>query len=638
MKDDKEENYNSGIFSIPHNQSGRYSTMQLNINSYLIIFCLFLGQILILTSCGGDEEEPPMGPNSDIEIRPILEGEFLLLNFDMALLTRSTCDTYRSVTTDEDGIFSLSNYDGRDIVAFAEDPGNNDVYIGTFNASDINNNSVNDIPFRESRFQNVFLEGTGIGEQAIFSTSDNLTASYSIIVPDYPLEKIQLEISDNSGSLLNTASVQADGSVSFDLPITEPGEHSLQLRFIGLGDILVLETFVGYNIVNEFQANFTAVADECNTIVLSWDAYTSDDFNSYLISRAESTDETGNCQQLFNSTFIEDKNTTSLQITDYATTESLCFSIEVQTNSGLSDKKEVMIDNPYGYRSNSIEDISSTTLLSNGTLYFQIASSNQLCNRDPNTNTYSCNTFNLDNQQIIFSGEVNGNFNYITWDGTYRLLNDQNELQGFSNDNSLSPQMFVTKDGHGLAVDALSFERFKVFNFATELVSASNFEIEGNYTAFANAPNPNQFAILSYVDDPITLTIQNKLTLYTITDVNTIVKNQTIDIESPFILEGCSVSPNGRYLSLNNGLVYDLSAETIAAKRILPNNRYEVWATDTHVLLVDQSQGKRFIYDYNTDTITEKELCGGQVKGATNDLGTFVTKFNQVGITADVIY
>ena len=612
--------------------------MQLNNNILYVIICLFVGQMFFLSSCGGDEEDPPTGPTSDIEIRPILEGEFLLLNFDMSLLTRSTCDTYRSVTTDENGIFSLSNYDGREIVVFAEDPGNNDVYIGTFNASDINNNSVNDIPFRESRFQSVFLEGTGLGETAIFSTSDDLKATLEIIVPDYPLEKIQLEISDNNGGLLNTASVQANGSVSFDLPITEPGEHSLQLRFKGLGDVLIIETFMGYNIVNEFQANLAATIDECNAIVLSWDAYASDDFNSYLISRAESTDETGNCEQLFNTTFIDDQNITSLLITDYATTESLCFSIEVQTNSGLSAKKEVMIDNPYGYRSNSINDIAPTTLLSNGTLYFQIAGSNQLCKRDPNTDTYNCNNFNLDNQQIIFSGEVNGNFNYITWDGTYRLLNDQNELQGFSNDNNLSPQMFVTKDGHGLSVDALSFEHFKAFNFATELVSEANFPIEGNFTAFANAPNPNQFAILSYVDDFITLTIQNKLTLYTITDINTIEKNQTIDIESPSILEGYSISPNGRYLSLNNGLLYDLSDEVISAKRILPNNRYEVWATDSHVLLVDQSQGKRFIYEYTNDSITEKELCGGQVKGATNDLGTFVSKFNQVGITADVIY
>lgn len=597
---------------------------------------LLLALSFVLYSCSGeDEEEIP--ETSDVKIRPILNEEFILINFPIMLLDRSTCGIYGNVTTDDEGVFTLDNYDGRDVILFVEES-DNQVHVGTFDNSDIQSGIVNDIAMTESIFLSTFLTGTGIGGNAIFSTDDDLIANYELIVPDYPMDKVVVEVLDDNSTFLFEVNLAADGRVNFELPITEPGEHVLRLIFKGLGDVVILETAAVYNITMAFDANLTATVDPCNTIVLSWDAYTFADFNAYLLSFADPFDETGSCDQLFANQYIEDPNVTTFSLDDYATTDMLCFSLEVLTSSGTSEKNLTSIEQPYGFSSSIGSDINQSTLLSNGSLYFDFQSGDQLCYRDPNTDEYFCNNYNLNNAEIVFKGEVNDVFHYVTWDGSYRLLNGENELQGFITASSISPQLFVTNKGIGITIDNNELNRFKLFDFMSGEIGSNSFETIGSYSAFINAPGDNQFGIISYEDDFINLTIKNKLTLYTITDINTITEGASIDLDFPFLIDRYSVSPSGRYLALPNGHIIDLEAPTPQVFNPLPDNLYEVFASDTDALFVDGSQGKRFLYNYANGSIMDSDICGGRAVGITTDQGIFVNKFSQIAVLGDVLY
>jgi len=139
-------------------------------------------------------------------------------------------------------------------------------------------------------------------------------------------------------------------------------------------------------------------------------------------------------------------------------------------------------------------------------------------------------------------------------------------------------------------------------------------------------------------DDIINLTIENKWSIYTITDINTVTLEKTVDLDYPFTLDKYQVSPNGQFIILGNGKIYDISGATPDIHTPFINNIYStVLISNNYALVVDSSGWS--IYNLNTRMITESGIvCNGTApKAITNDGKILIAKSSQQGLQVDLI-
>jgi len=392
---------------------------------------------------------------------------------------------------------------------------------------------------------------------------------------------------------------------------------------------------VNYTVVQSFDANLQASINECNGIDLTWDTYPESDFVEYVINYADRFDEIGDCNE--NQTFsnIQDVNNTSFTIDETAETANLCFSIQVSTNAGLTPSQEVNIAQPFEGKM-AINEIQRTTLVNDNNIYFDNARNagfdNKLCFFDATTTSFSCNSL-PENSEMVFAGEVDNEFAVVLFDGNLRLMDENLQLKSILSNANIAPPLHVTPNGMLVGIDNNNFTGIRIADFNSQTVSNNNIPITGDILGFTNAPAANQFGILTFEFDLINPDVfTNKWTLYSMIDQDNIQEELTVVLDYPFAVGQYSVSPNGQYLLLENGKVYDLSQNPVAEYNLSTVNGNifsQSWVSNDYALLVDESQGKWEVFQLSTQSLVNSfDQCLGGIRpaGITNDGKIIISK------------
>jgi len=168
-----------------------------------------------------------MNPNSSngIQIRPILDNDFILIQFPVDIFDRASCALIDDVLTNDEGIFDLKSYDGQDLIMKAT-VDQRDV-IAVIERSQLRSNSANDIFLSENPITQFTVEGTGIGTEKMFSTDDDIMGTYQATIANYPLDKVRISFFDANDIFLSSMDANEAGQFSGDLPLKDPGVYNL---------------------------------------------------------------------------------------------------------------------------------------------------------------------------------------------------------------------------------------------------------------------------------------------------------------------------------------------------------------------------------------------------------------------------
>ncbi|MEL6925063.1 MAG: hypothetical protein AAFO94_13520, partial [Bacteroidota bacterium] len=549
--------------------------------------------------------------------------DFVLLQYPIKLLKRSTCELFGEVVTDEEGVFTLEDFTPEDLIVEADPSGMNTWSV--IPAGSFRKGQLVDVPvvnLNNSSFSN-FTEFITVDDL----NSDTVLLEFRTDIPSFPMEKATVEIFSSVDGIDVSTQPDMNGQVSVDLPVQSAGVLNLQITLKdNFGQIVNAES-IQLTVQKSFSANLRAELTPCRDIKLIWDAYDGNDFQEYQISyKSQYQPEFEDCTNASGFLTIFEQNTTEAIITDYTRYSELCISLRTVTTQGVTNKNEIDVSQPF---SDFIEAdmLQRTDFLPNGNIIFyyeDIVDARLVqCKKDAANNTITCQPDKKLSGQIAYSGTVDGQYRVVDQQGdNFSVLNENLEVQHSFTIADAGPQVQIVAPGLLVAFKINGNVGLQTVDLRTnesgQFIELSN-DLE--FVRFAVAPSASAFTLIAR--DRATLV--DWVYVYEVADKDNVTLINSFRLNIDFIYQPFFSSPDGKTLISEDGLIMDLEATDGAVfqpfesayrtGRNLINNQY--------VVLQNASDDKLVLYDYkNKQTISERSRCASLLLGlnANNEL------------------
>ena len=250
-----------------------------------------------------------------------------------------------------------------------------------------------------------------------------------IDIPFYPLEKSRVELFDQPNGLTFSAVPDENGMVQFELDLYGPREYNFEILLLNPENQLVTNSVLQVIVVRVIDLDFRSSISECQTLLLEWEPYISNDFELYELFYSAGSDE-GTEDLLSGYRQFTDPNETSVELTDFALLDSIDIVLVVRSNA-LTDAAaddSIRISSPVDFRVNKggnlffaelIEDNHLATIFESFTAQFPTFADIDL---DQQMVTCSEGTSFVD---VRASGTVNGEYVMVALDGMFLRLYDR---------------------------------------------------------------------------------------------------------------------------------------------------------------------------------------------------------------------
>ncbi len=571
----------------------------------LLCFCLFI------IGCSSDGDDPTPPPSSaDYQIRLLYQEEFVLVNYPLDLLSRSTCGAFRSVETDEDGVFELDDFSPEDLLMVAEIEGQN--IISIIPAAAFRTGTITDVAIANPALINI----NGLDNEIVIEDlgDDGVDISFQIVYPNYPLEKMEVQIISYVENIEIKTTADANGQVNVKLPINRTGLYNFEVNLIDYFDTPVFggQVFFNLDVRQALDLRFGTFHNQCNDLLLNWDPYTGDDFFEYQITYNTQYSGAPGCENVDGFISINEQDQSQYSVTDYSSADEICFTLSVVTQSGVSTPQVITVDQPYTtmIESGDPVDVKFTSLADYYYFYQEITNLDLKVCEITDDQVGSCLTI-TDYQSSMVNNVYKDEqltIAQIKSDGVMDIYQGLSYASSITLREWSSVAQVISKD-HAVVYESIDSHGFRLYDLNSQ-EAVNRYALSRDFWAQRIFPTVDGFAAL----------VQNQSSfedfIYTY-EVNTngqMSQTGIIPLNPGMAFQEFYQSPNMRYIVGSEGAIIDLLENTIR-EHTMGNRRIQArHVNDQNILIIDYEKGEVELVDIRIGAIRDtQELCFDEV-------------------------